>query len=309
MIECSYCGKPLPDGAAECPHCRTRPSDGLGGAPVARSLYDTLVEHGGQAGAGYIPTRKEQTPSMDDSDTLEYRPRLRPPIASLKVLADGSRTDGETYWIREGTVVIGRTEGQIVIAHDPNISSRHAEVVRRNLDGKYTWHITDLDSKSGVFVRVRSHQLKNNDVFMIGQRLFRLDLASGAATQHQAVPMQTINNLGDFDPATSEPRSPELVEVRARGNGRRFALQDGDNWIGRDPQQPSLVTANQCGVVLTGDRTVSPRHANLFVDEDGEWTLEDAGSLNGVWVRVKNGKLDDQSEFQLGEQRFLLTIY
>ena len=101
-------------------------------------------------------------------------------MASVNILADGSRTEGEIFWIREGVAVIGRTEGQILIPHDPNISSRHAEIVRRHTEGKYTWHINDLESQNGVFLRVTSRTLSHNDAFMIGQRLFRLDTVSQA---------------------------------------------------------------------------------------------------------------------------------
>ena len=120
-----------------------------------------------------------------------------------------------------------------------------------------------------------------------------------------------MQNLVDFDPDENEPRAPELVEVRSRGDGERYTLHAGDNWIGYDEQACNILMTggSRSGIVLTGDRTVSPRHARLFTDENGQWNIEDAQSQNGVWVRVQEGKLDNGSEFQLGEQRFLLTIY
>jgi pSer/pThr/pTyr-binding forkhead associated (FHA) protein len=75
-------------------------------------------------------------------------------------------------------------------------------------------------------------------------------------------------------------------------------LTSPDNVIGRD--------AAGCTVVLADDPLVSPRHARLYRDAKGRWHLENCGSRNGTWLRVKKIALDGNGQFQLGEQRFLV---
>ncbi|MFC2156670.1 FHA domain-containing protein [Acidobacteriota bacterium] len=85
--------------------------------------------------------------------------------------------------------------------------------------------------------------------------------------------------------------------------GKVFALQCGNNFIGRD---------SNCEIILNSG-TVSRRHANLKVGYDkGKFTLLDLGSANGVLLPpetvLRNDKLNISSgdEFQIGEIKFKL---
>jgi pSer/pThr/pTyr-binding forkhead associated (FHA) protein len=89
---------------------------------------------------------------------------------------------------------------------------------------------------------------------------------------------------------------PALV-VRAGGGrtGESFSPQGDRTTIGRSPD---------CGVFLD-DVTVSRRHATL-VNADGQWRIEDLGSLNGTFVnrrRVEAAELEDGDEIQIGKYR------
>jgi hypothetical protein len=41
---------------------------------------------------------------------------------------------------------------------------------------------------------------------------------------------------------------------------------------------------------------------------DGKWCVEDADSMNGLWVRVASLPLSSGAFFLLGEQVFLITL-
>jgi hypothetical protein len=90
---------------------------------------------------------------------------------------------------------------------------------------------------------------------------------------------------------------PALV-VRSGGGrqGETFHPQEATTTIGRSPD---------CGIFLD-DVTVSRKHAVLS-QENGRFTIEDQGSLNGTFVnrkRVERSELSDGDEVQIGKYRF-----
>jgi hypothetical protein len=95
-------------------------------------------------------------------------------------------------------------------------------------------------------------------------------------------------------------RGPALV-VRSGGGrtGETFHPTGERTLIGRSPD---------CDVFLD-DVTVSRRHA-VLVERGGSFSIEDMGSLNGVFInrrRVEKGELEDGDELQIGKYR--LTFF
>ncbi len=115
---------------------------------------------------------------------------------------------------------------------------------------------------------------------------------SGEATQTFEAeageePSEALEDLG--------VKGPALV-VRSGGGraGEMFSL-DGETTIGRSPD---------CGIFLD-DVTVSRKHA-ILRERDGNFFIEDQGSLNGTFVnrkRVESAQLDDGGELQIGKYR------
>jgi hypothetical protein len=100
-------------------------------------------------------------------------------------------------------------------------------------------------------------------------------------------PAEVLEDLG--------VKGPALV-VRSGGGraGEMFPL-DGETTVGRSPD---------CGIFLD-DVTVSRKHAILH-ERDGDYFIEDQGSLNGTFVnrkRVESAQLDDGDELQVGKYR------
>jgi hypothetical protein len=89
---------------------------------------------------------------------------------------------------------------------------------------------------------------------------------------------------------------PALV-VRAGGGraGEHFTPRGERTSIGRSPD---------CDIFLD-DVTVSRRHA-VLIQRDGEYFIEDQGSLNGTFLnrrRIESSRLDDGDELQIGKYR------
>jgi RNA polymerase sigma factor (sigma-70 family) len=82
-----------------------------------------------------------------------YRPSIRPPVALLTIYDDG-RSKGENIRIRNEQFVVGRTEGDLKLAFDEMLSSKHFAVTRQMVAGIWRWVVTDLQSRNGVFFRV-----------------------------------------------------------------------------------------------------------------------------------------------------------
>jgi pSer/pThr/pTyr-binding forkhead associated (FHA) protein len=85
--------------------------------------------------------------------------------------------------------------------------------------------------------------------------------------------------------------------VRSGGgrSGETFLPQGDRTTIGRSPDCP----------IFLDDVTVSRRHA-VLVEQDGRWSIEDQGSLNGTFVnrrRVDAADLSDGDEIQIGKYR------
>ena len=89
---------------------------------------------------------------------------------------------------------------------------------------------------------------------------------------------------------------PALI-VRSGGGraGETFSLERERTTIGRSPD---------CEIFLD-DVTVSRNHA-VLVQQDGRFTVEDQGSLNGTFVnrkRIDSAQLEEGDEVQVGKYR------
>jgi len=242
-------------------------------------------------------TAKEQGA---ESDTHPHRPVYRPPMLILCILDDGS-DDGEWVRLRADKTVIGRSEGDVIIAHDAMMSSKHTSITRHVHKGGYRWLLSDLGSTNGTFVRISDTPIKHGQEILVGSRRFRFNAApQGAAMIEETGESGKSAKTRGWQAVSPEDLIPSLVEIATTGDGQQFMLRTTDHWIGRN--------AKQCSVVLTDDLMVSPRHCRLYRDGKGQWHLENAGSRNGTWVRINKIPLNTNAQFQLGEQRFFVRV-
>ncbi|HEY2155069.1 MAG TPA: FHA domain-containing protein, partial [Isosphaeraceae bacterium] len=232
--------------------------------------------------------------------TSLFRPTSRPPVAMLTVQDDG-RNDGEVIRIRQPRLVIGRTEGDLIIPIDGRISSRHLEITLQSVGGLHRWVVTDLQSTHGMFVRVTRTVLADRSEFLAGGGRYRFD-ASQPAEDATADYVASAPNTGEtrgWDAAPSPFRPPALTELLGNEIGNRLLLVKPEYWIGSDPT---------CAACRADDPFCEPRHIRLFRGTRGNWHAEHNKTQNGLWLRMSQIVAESMIQFQVGEQRFRLKV-
>lgn len=235
------------------------------------------------------------------ADTECYRPLRRPPMAVLQVFDDGLKSS-ESIRVRTTPFIIGREKGDLVLPHDRLISGSHAAIECTPSAGRAKWTLRDLGSANGTFVRVKQSLLEADREFTVARRRLRFVApvvhdAAADLSESQSDVRRTLS-WSSLVRRKQPEGVPSLVEALPQGEGRRFPLLKSEQWIGR---------TRDCAVYLD-DPTVSPRHARVFKARDGKWCVEDANSLNGLWVRITSLPLSTGAFFLLGEQIFLITF-
>jgi pSer/pThr/pTyr-binding forkhead associated (FHA) protein len=103
----------------------------------------------------------------------------------------------------------------------------------------------------------------------------------------------------EADTAEGLPRGSALLVVKRGPNaGSRFLLDRPVTSAGRHPDSD----------ILLDDVTVSRRHAEFRLDQDGNWTVADVGSLNGTYVNrqaVESAVLASNDQVQIGKFRLV----
>jgi hypothetical protein len=228
-------------------------------------------------------------------DIHEFRPRLRPAVPVLTVLDDGSRECGEEVRLRGESLRIGRGDGDVRLPNDSVISHAHAEIRRVPWKGGFRWHLTDLDSRNGTFVRCARAVLHGSAIVILGGRRFRLrNPLRSEALRLQA--SETCLLDGGQAPASVWPT---LEETTGGPDGLRFPLRTESLDIGR------LGGGAQIEI---DDPLLANLHATLKRMRDGTWMISAERTRNGVWVSISDVMLGSNCYFRCGEQRFQFTI-
>ena len=103
-------------------------------------------------------------------------------------------------------------------------------------------------------------------------------------------------HIPSTEPSEALPVAKLTVLEPTGREGRTFNLVDGENLVGRTK-----------GAILLDDKLVSPTHCT-FTHSNGQMTLKDIGSLNGVFIKVKGEiELPSKTVFRVGQQ--LLVYY
>ncbi len=90
-------------------------------------------------------------------------------------LVIGRDTTGNAFPVPEVGVHCGRERGDILFSEDGYVSGLHCRIAKEQ-DGKV--YLTDVGSSNGTFARLYSEAtVTNGDVLLMGQQLFRVDMA------------------------------------------------------------------------------------------------------------------------------------
>jgi pSer/pThr/pTyr-binding forkhead associated (FHA) protein len=234
----------------------------------------------------------------DDSPTF-FRPTRRPATPLLTVFDDASEK-GESVRVRKEQFIIGRAEGDLVIPHDGQMSGRHAELRRTFANEKYRWHLIDLKSTNGTYVRVGQAILQDGQEFIIGRTRFRFEKAESRNGSPGKLQNPAHQATCTWQNGANQILAPSITELTPEGLGRRVLITRNEFWLGKD--------TNYCQHVLNEDPFVSARHARMTQEPDGRWLIENNKSVNGVWLRIEQISIKGTCRFLLGEQLFMLRI-
>ncbi len=256
---CAICGAQAEDDAQKyCVSCGASLDIGPG-----RSSGEGADTPAPEAGAGQAPVAEEAEDLVladEVSEVTSDRARL------ALVIIRGASGEGRRYEIADEGTVIGR-EGADLVLVDEAVSPRHARVY---WDGDRLL-VRDEGSYNGTFVRIhRPVALRDGDEFVAGEQFFRFvryrpPAASEGQAQLCATPMK--------------PWRVQLVQRLMGGReGAVIPVWDRRIRLGR----------TRGDATFPFDLYMSGRHCEVF-EKDGQWWLQDLGSRNGTFFRLRAG--------------------
>jgi hypothetical protein len=208
------------------------------------------------------------------------------------VLLTALRADGSeagTYNLPPGTQLVGRDSGGI-FAGDSYLSPRHATFKQPGA-GRLT--VKDEASLNGVYKKLARDtpmELKQNDVFRIGQEIIRFE---------------------PLAPPTPGADGVEKLGAPAKGYVGRIALVIGRDTTGNAfpvPEAGLHLGRERGDVLFPEDGYVSGLHCRIAW-ENGRATLTDLGSSNGSFIRLKEEtEVRTGDVLLMGQQLFRVTM-
>ena len=242
---------------------------------------------------------REQTIADHSDGVVRFRPNQRPPMAMIELLDDaGDR--GEEFRVRADSLTIGRTNANIVVPHDSQISGNHVRISRRLVNAEFHWFLTDLASTNGTFLRVARNNLQASVPFIIGSFRYAYRPATSPGVNESTGTIPTATRGYQAPSAADLKRlTAALVRIATDGTETDFPLPGDGAKIGSD--------SSQCQIVISDDPTVDRVHARIQVTDKG-LIIEDHKSLNGLWVAISERRLGNSAIFQIGEQRIRFRV-
>ena len=140
--------------------------------------------------------------------------------------------------------------------------------------------------------------------FGIQTRLVKPPVHEGeSARQGEEGHTMVYSAVKESAPARPESRGRAPIATRAvvSLDDRRYVLEGPRATIGRSKEVECVLR----------DPNISRRHAELRRGSNGEWTISDLGSTNGVKIngrRVPSGRLNPGDEVTLGTTTFLFDV-
>jgi class 3 adenylate cyclase len=200
----------------------------------------------------------------------DHRANQKSEKAGFKLqLIGGDGSVGNEYPVQE-SLTIGRTKGDVTFTTDPNLAPLNARVFVE--EGQL--YVEDLSGGvESVFVKLAgSCTLQNDDIVLLGQQVFRFSEAAEA--------MSAITQVGaSLSAICSALQGPaaEMLRLDERGQCKdSFPVHAAEVQFGR----------TQGTYSFGEDKLMSRLHARIL-QRGEDFVLEDLGSTNGTFVRVR----------------------
>ena len=200
---------------------------------------------------------------------------------------DGS--DGQRMDLSEDMVDVGRSEGRITFPNDTLLAARHARLFA--VDGKLK--LQALDALNGVFVRLRAPEdLQSGDLILVGRELVRFEII---ATEERDPPSFMQHGMRMFGTVARESWA-RLRQLTQSGATRDlWHLSRAETVLGRE----------EGDLIFPDDEFMSRRHAMIRRNGERGGILEDLGSSNGTFLRLRSGQertLESGDLMRMGDQ-------
>jgi pSer/pThr/pTyr-binding forkhead associated (FHA) protein len=247
-------------GGITCPACGTANAPGVRFCGACGKRLD-----GGGADAPGHNAGAARTMFMHAAPTETAQ---RQPMCKL-VTIDQTGREGMTFTLRSGETVCGRVNG-IVLFEDPFVSPTHCKF--NFVGGKL--HVADQASLNGIYLRVRAdRRLVDGEYLRIGRQLFRFESLGSAAIQIKKPDSDDSRIWGSPHPGAFG----RIIQILDDGRTGEIRMLAGDRCqIGREIGD----------IVIPSDGFISGRHC-VFIRSGNDVVLQDLGSSNGTYVRVK----------------------
>lgn len=248
---------------------------------------DEYESHGGYPASRPVSTIRPAAPETHLAPVSNATAAPGTPVLQM-IASDGSVS--RVFSLVGERVDLGRTEGEVVLQEDCYLSGRHARFSRDS--GELV--VQDLGSLNGIFLRIRQPVvLQHADAFLVGLQLLRFEIEPTDARQNQPIRVYGCTLFG----SAASPRHARLHELTNDGLPRNIFFIGADETIlGREVGD----------IVFTGDPFMSRRHAAITRNPaTGDFTLQDLGSSNGTFVRIR-GKIELRvgDHLRIGQQLF-----
>ncbi len=184
------------------------------------------------------------------------------------VVVSGACPEGLSFSIGAPSASIGRGKADVALNEATQVSEKHATI--KSGDGRAS--VVDEGSTNGVYVRLRvPHTLHDGDWFRVGAQFFRFHVLK----QEESYPS------ADGTLLFVSPRRKGtfmITQVLAGGQAGQSATTSGDELT---------IGGEGSTVAFTSDTHLSTKHARVYQAANGAYMLEDLGSTNGTYVRVR----------------------
>ncbi len=298
--KCARCGSGLGEGFQFCQVCGLEVGSRMRRPPTQRlRVVNTEARRrrakrdepeaaaGSSAPSTQVGAAVGSSPARANLGTLSQSP-----LRLVLVNRDGS--DGQSFFLPDSQITIGRHEGDLRFESDEFLSPIHA---RLELRDSGLW-VVDLGSVNGVFLRLfGSASVYPGDAFLLGHQLLRLENAP--ITPESDMVRQGVRIFG----TPLEPAWGRLTLVAAGGAAAEtYFLRSAQVTFGRENGD----------ILFPGDAFISRQHAQLAMGvSDGHVTvtLADLRSANGTYLRIRGqAALKVGDMFRVGDQIFRVRM-
>jgi pSer/pThr/pTyr-binding forkhead associated (FHA) protein len=215
------------------------------------------------------------------------------PAGAVRLDHWSPRVKGDLVTLVKPETLVGRDRGDLQYADDNYLSKKHARF-HRDEQGRLC--VEDLGTLNGTFLRLRGPvKLEHRDVFFVGRHMFRFELLQYEEKDDRTIEGDPLTRVQGVQGTAPRARIVKRQDEGFRGlpfffGTQRYVLGRSDG------------THN-----FQRDDLMSRRHASLSY-KDGEYWLEDLGSQNGTFLRLRGPRVMEPGDvIKMGDQYFKMA--